>query len=165
MVFSATLEAVIEIRKASPGDLPELIRMYNLLEEEMRALHEMWPLADGLDEPVSESLAALVTSPASEVFLGLIEAVPVGFLISHMQDLLPQAESERVGVVKIVFTEMEARDIGVAEALLDAAIDDMTGAGAERFDAPVLPGHRRAKNFFERSGFSARSITMHRRKR
>lgn len=163
--LSTTLAPVITVRRAAGGDLSELVRMYRRLEGEMRDLHEMWPLADGVDEPADESLAARLESGEWFVFLGGIDEVPLGFLSCRLAPLLSQGGNERVGLIDLVFTEPEAREVGIAEAMLDAAIEVLGGAGAERFDAPVLPGHRLAKNFFERTGFSARSITMHRRRR
>ncbi|MDF1595355.1 MAG: GNAT family N-acetyltransferase [Acidimicrobiia bacterium] len=156
---------MINVRRAEPTDLPELVRLYRRLELEMVELHGMWPVADGLDEPIEGSLSDRVESTDYHVYLGMIDEVPVGFLISRLRPLLVQAGGEEVGVIDFIFTELEAREVGIAEAMLDVALADLTAVGAERFDAPVLPGHRLAKNFFERSGFSARSIIMHRRKR
>lgn len=164
-VHSTTLAPVITIRRAGPSDLPELVRMYRLLEQEMLDLHAMWPVADGVDEPVEETFAARLESEEWFIFLGGIDEVPLGFASSRLDALLVQGGDEQIGLIDLIFTEPEARDVGIAESLLDAAIEALSAVGAERFDAPVLPGHRRAKNFFERSGFSARSITMHRRKR
>jgi GNAT superfamily N-acetyltransferase len=139
--------------------------MYRLLEQEMLDLHAMWPVADGVNEPVEESLAVRLESGQWFIFLGEIDEVPLGFISSRLDALLVQGGEEQIGLIDLIFTEPEARDVGIAEAMLDAALGALAAVGAERFDAPVLPGHRRAKNFFERSGFSARSITMHRRKR
>jgi len=162
---STTLATVINVRRAGNSDLAELIRLYRLLEAEMGELHEMWPIADGVDEPVAASLATRLASEHHHIYLGCIDDVPLGFLAARLGSLLPQAGAEQVGIIDLIFTEPEARDVGIAEAMLDVALEELSAQGAQRFDAPVLPGHRRAKNFFERSGFSARSITMHRRKR
>lgn len=155
---------MISSRLAGIEDLPELLRLYRLLESEMVGLHEMWPIADGLPEPVEDALRRALNDPEKRVILGFIDEVPCGFILAGLQGLLPQADEERVGVVKLVFTEPEARAVGIAEVMIDLAMSELETLGAERFDAPVLPGHRLAKNFFERSGFSARSIVMHRRK-
>ena len=155
---------MITVRRATKDDLSELVRMYRRLDEEMADLHEMWPVADGVDEPIEESLGTRLESESWYVYLGTIDEVPLGFLAAHLGPLLVQAGREQVGIIELIYTEPEARDIGIAEAMLDAALADLAELGAERFDAPVLPGHRRAKNFFERTGFSARSITMHGRR-
>ena len=134
--------------------------MYRLLESEMVALHPMWNRADGLTEPVEEAFKRLIEDPQALVYVGEIDGVPLGFIVVRSEQLLPQA-GERVASVRLLFTEEEAREVGVAGAMLEAAVDEMRGRGHTLFDAHVLPGHRLAKNFFEAAGFSARSIVMH----
>ncbi len=151
----------IDVRHASLDDLEALVRLYRLLEEEMTELSPMWPLADGLPEPVTESLERVLLDPDTTVVLGHIDDVAVGFCLAQVEDLLPQAKGERLGSIRLVFVEPEARGVGVGEALRDLVLDELRGRGIRRFDAHVLPGHRMAKNFFEAGGFSARSIVMH----
>lgn len=151
------------VRPAEPCDLPVLERLYRMLEEEMTGLHEMWPVSDGLAEPVAASLAAALEDRDTIVLLGSYDSVPFGFLLARLEPLLPQADGERIGSIRLVFVDPEAREVGIGEALRDEAVARMRRSGARRFDAHVLPGHRLAKNFFEAGGFSARSIVMHNR--
>lgn len=151
----------VEARQATPADLDALVELYRGLADEMTALHPQWPRRDGLPEPVAGSLAAAMESPESWVFVGEVEGVPVGFLLVALERSLPQAGLEEIGSIRLVFTAPEAREVGVAEAMRDAAMNLMRGRGVSKFDAHVLPGHRLAKNFFEAGGFSARSIIMH----
>ena len=81
--------------------------------------------------------------------------------LRHIDPLLPQAGGERIGVIDLLFTEPEARGVGVGEAMLTHGLASLRAAGIKRFDVSVLPGHRQAKNFFEAAGFKARSIIMH----
>ena len=151
----------IHVRHATVDDIEALKRLYRLLEEEMTALSAMWSLADGLAEPVTESLRRALVDPETVVALGEIDGVPVGFLLARVEELLPQAKGERLGAIRLVFVEPEARGVGVGEAMRDMVLDELRGRGIRRFDAHVLPGHRMAKNFFEAGGFAARSIVMH----
>ncbi len=144
-----------------PDDLDMLEQLYRGLEKEMVALHKMWPLADGLAEPVRDSLAAALEDDLALVLLGCIDDVPLGFLYGRSEPLLPQAYGRRVAAIRMVFTDHEAREVGVGEAMRDAFLDHYRASGHTLFDAHVLPGHRLAKNFFEAGGFSARSIVMH----
>lgn len=151
----------VEARPAAPGDVDTLARLYRELEKEMIALHSMWPLADGLDEPVESSLAELVDDQAALVVIGEIEGYPMGFLVARVEELLDQADGEQVGAVRLVFVDHAAREVSVGETMLNLALHELRGIGITKFDAHVLPGHRLAKNFFESAGFSARSIVMH----
>ena len=148
-------------RHASPDDLGQIISMYRGLEKEMTALHRMWPLADGLDEPVADSLAELIASEDTIFLIGEIEEFPVGFLVARAEPMRAQAKGEQIGVIRLIYVQPEAREVAVGEAMRDEVLAIFRGQGISKFDAHVLPGHRLAKNFFEAGGFSARSIVMH----
>ena len=148
-------------RPATSDDLEVLESLYRRLEKEMTDLHTMWPLADGLAEPVRESLDSAISDPESLVVIGEMEGYPFGFLVARTEELLPQANGEKVGSIRLVFVDPEAREVGIGETMRDLALDLFREKGLSRLDAHVLPGHRLAKNFFEAGGFSARSIIMH----
>ena len=156
-------DVVLAARRATPDDLTALVEMYRLLEEEQRQLKDMWPLADGLPEPIVDAFAAAIADADSLVVIGEVEGYPFGFVVARIEDLLPQAAGARVGAIRLIFTEAAARGVGVAETMIGFTLTELRRRGLSRFDAHVLPGHRHAKNFFEASGFAARSIIMHHR--
>jgi hypothetical protein len=135
--------------------------MYRDLEKEMLDLHTMWPLADGLAEPVDDSFGRALDDDDTLVVIGSVLDYPFGFLVAQVESILPQAGGEKIGSIRLVFVELEARQVAVGEAMRDLAMDLLRAQGISKFDAHVLPGHRLAKNFFEAGGFSARSIVMH----
>lgn len=149
-------------RLARNDDIVALKRLYVALAAEQRAIRSIWPYADGLAEPVGRSLGEMLERPDSVVVLGHIDEEPLGFLIGFEQPLLEPVSDRRIGVVQLVFTDQEARGVGVGASMLDLAMGEFSDRGIDLFDARVSPGHRMAKNFFESNGFKARSITMHR---
>lgn len=151
----------VSARPATADDLPVLLELYRRLEDEMTALHPMWPLTEGLAEPVEESLAGALEDTNADLLVGEIEGIPFGFLLARVEELLPQARGEPLGSIRLVFSDPEAREVGVAEVMRENAMARLRERGITKFDAHVLPGHRLAKNFFEAGGFSARSIVMH----
>jgi len=152
----------VTTRPAGVADILDLIRLYRALEHEMVTLKPVWSLADGLPEPAEVALGDLLDDPDSLVWVGFIDGVPLGFVWARVEPLLPQAEGSEVGVVHFIFTEPEARRVGLGEAMLDGVLAALRERSVERFDARVSPGHRDAKNFFEGFGFSARLIVMFR---
>lgn len=150
----------VEARRATADDIDNLEEMYRGLEAEMTALHPMWPIADGLDEPVAESLASALDEDDTLVLIGTIDDYPFGFLLAHVEPTLHQGGGEMVGSVRLIFVDHDAREVAVGEAMRDLFMDSFRERGVTKFDAHVLPGHRLAKNFFESGGFSARSIVM-----
>lgn len=151
----------IEARPASDEDIATLVRLYRVLELEQAALKSLWPVADGLAEPIESSLAALLADADSMIVMGTIDRVPLGFLWMRIEDLLPQAAGARVGVARLIFVEPEARGVGVGEQMITMVMTDFRSRGIRLFDSHVSPGHRLAKNFFESNGYSARRIVMH----
>lgn len=151
----------ITARAATSDDLADLHALYRGLEAEMVALHPMWPLADGLPEPVADALSAALDDPDAVLVVGTVEGIPFGFLLARVEKLLPQADGLRIGSIRLVYVDHPSREVGVGEAMLAFALAELRDKGLVRFDAHVLPGHRLVKNFFEAGGFAARSITMH----
>ena len=151
----------VSARRATPADLPDLLRMYWLLAAEMAPLEGIWRSAAGLPIPETTAFEELITEERSAVLIGQIDGVALGFLIAIREDLPPQAHGARIGSVRYIFTEIEAREVGIGEAMIEAYLTAERGDGVALFDAHVAPGHRPTKSFFESKGFSARSIVMH----
>jgi len=151
----------ISARPAETSDLATLEGLYRQLEAEMTDLHPMWPLADGLAEPVSDSFRQALDDESTVVVIGEIDDYPFGFLVARVEGLLPQAGGEKICSIRLVFVELEAREVSLGEVMREYVLEQMRGQGITKFDAHVLPGHRLVKNFFEAGGFSARSIVMH----
>lgn len=152
----------VRARPALATDLEAIVGLYRALEEEMTPLSHLWPLADGLAEPIAETLGGELDDPDTVSMIGEIDEVPVGFLVARVEPMLPQAAGRKIGSIRLVFVEQPAREVGVGEAMLAAALEELRKRGVTTFDAHVLPGHRLVKNFFEAGGFKARSIVMSR---
>jgi GNAT superfamily N-acetyltransferase len=148
-------------RLATPADIGELERLYGRLRADMEAQKPIWHLVDGLPEPIGAAFAEALAADDVAVFVGTWDDVPVGFMLVRDLAMLPQAGDARRGLIDLVYVEPEAREVGVGEALLDAALAWLSQRGIRLYDARVLPGLREPKNFFEGAGFSARSILMH----
>jgi hypothetical protein len=151
----------VEARAATSEDVGTLEALYRSLQTEMDTLHKMWSLADGLDEPVADSFRAIIDDPDALLLIGEIDGYPFGFLYARVEVLLAQAEGEQVGAIRLIFVDLEAREVALGEVMREEAMEILRERGITKFDAHVLPGHRLAKNFFEAGGFAARSIIMH----
>ncbi|MBI5156421.1 MAG: GNAT family N-acetyltransferase [Acidimicrobiia bacterium] len=149
-------------RPATPAELAELVRLHDRLSAEMSALRPVWPFVDGLAEPVEATFAEMLAAPEWTVYVGTLDDTVVGFLAWRDEAMLPQAGGDRIAAVRYIFTEPEARTVGVGEAMMAKFLEDAASRGIRRLDAHVSPGHREAKNFFESNGFKARAIVMHR---
>lgn len=152
-------------RAAEPADLERL-------EELGRAAAEVVATQRGgplhlLREAAPATRAGFVAAMEAEhrlVLVGTIgpidgaEAV-VGFLVASVVQL---AGSAPVAEVEALYVEPGAREVGVGEQLLGAAVGWAEGRGCRGIDAWALPGDRSTKNFFETFGLTARAILVHR---
>ena len=153
----------IAARPATADDLARILELYAPAEVEQVELREAWGIADGLADPAAGSLTAILASERETLIVGTIDNLVFGFSWAVIEDLLPQAGGEQIGVIKMIYVEDDARMVGIAEAMLGEIMAWFATHELKRFDAIVSPGHRLAKNFFESAGFKARRITMYRR--
>jgi GNAT superfamily N-acetyltransferase len=109
-------------------------------------------------EPHLETLESLIARDDAAVVVGTIDGTVVGFGTVEIELL---RDGTFLGVVGDLFVEEEARSVGVGESIADLIIAFCRGAHCIGIDAYALPGARTAKNFFERSGFTARALVMH----
>lgn len=159
------MTVAVASRSAKAADLSEIAGLYRLLETEMAALRSVWPLADGLPEPVETTLGAMIGAQDWRLLVGTLDGVVVGFLAGRDEPLIPRSGGGIVASVRFLFTRPEAREVGVGEKMLASYLNQARRRGISHFDAHVSPGHRAAKNFLESKGFKARSIVMHREDR
>lgn len=142
---------------ATESDLSRLVHLYSAFAAEQAALRPLWNESEGLPDPVEAAIAELIA--AGEVTVGAIDEAVVGFLVAEERTLVDG--EERVGMIRYLYTDPEARGVGVADEMFGHGVAKLKAEGIEAFDAVVSPGHRQAKNFYEAHGFSARRITMH----
>jgi ribosomal protein S18 acetylase RimI-like enzyme len=142
---------------ATEADLSRIGHLYADFAAEQAALRPLWNESEGLADPVEASIAGLIATGA--VTVGAIDDAVVGFLVAEERTLVDG--EERVGLIRYLYTDPEARGVGVADAMFGHGVAKLKAEGIEAFDAVVSPGHREAKNFYEAHGFSARRITMH----
>ncbi len=66
------------------------------------------------------------------------------------------------GALDACYVEPGAREVGLGHLLLEACLAWFAEQGCTGVDGVVHPGDRGAKQFFERAGFTARLLVMHR---
>jgi GNAT superfamily N-acetyltransferase len=149
-------------RAAVPSDIPVLAELAQAMRAEVRAQRggTLWETRDARAEPHLDGLAALLVRDDASVVVGMIDGLIVGFGTVEIETL---RDGSRLGVIGELYVEPEARAVGVGEAIADEIVSFCRGAHCVGIDALALPGAREAKNFFERAGFTARALVMHRR--
>jgi GNAT superfamily N-acetyltransferase len=149
-------------RAATTSDLAALVTLARAMHEELRAQRggDLWLQRGARPEPLEAALSVLLDRTDAGVFVGTIDDSIVGFASVEIEQL---RDGSQLGVVRDLFVEADAREVGVGEAIAELLVAFCADAGCIGIDAYALPGSRSTKNFFERSGFTARLLTMHRR--
>ena len=144
------------VRRAAPGDVGPLA----VLEAEARAaLVEARGGARWLDEhpAVGDGWAAAIASGG--VFVAVLDVGDGPGMVVGYLELVVELPIVRVDQV---YVTPDARELGFGDALLEAATEAATAAGARVLEGTALPGDRETKNLYERAGITARMITVSR---
>jgi ribosomal protein S18 acetylase RimI-like enzyme len=149
-------------RPAVSADLVELAKLAEqAVAEQIDARGgAVWAAREARPLPAVSSLEDDLGSSSALVLAGTIDDVVVGYLVARAE---PLRDGTVLGRLTDVFVDPHARAVGVGELLVDAALVWCAERGCGGVDAIVLPGNRATKNFFESMGFTARSLTVHRR--
>jgi ribosomal protein S18 acetylase RimI-like enzyme len=148
------------VRRAVGDDVGRLAELTRAAIAELTPTRggDVWRRAEARPEPIEAGLQALLGDPDALVLVGTVDGVTLGYAVVRVQHL---SDGSRLGVIDDIFVEIEARGIGLGEAMMT----DLVAWSVERrcvgMDAMALPGHRQTKNFFEESGFTARKLVMH----
>jgi GNAT superfamily N-acetyltransferase len=140
----------LAVRRLAPGDLDLVAH----LEQVGRSGAVHYRGADVLLEEVPEigDWASLVGDEHRPVWVATVDGVAAGFLAAEVRD--------HVLRVRQVFVHPGARDLGLGDDLLAAAVEAARTAGCRRLEGVALPGDRLTKNLYERAGITARAIVV-----
>ena len=145
-----------EARPAVADDLPVLVELHRQATEELRTEKggAVWARQSRRHEPLTLD----ADGGRQLVLAGVIDEVVVGYARVVAEALEGGGE---LAVLTDVYVEPGAREVGVGEALLDAAVAWAEARGCIGIDSVALPGMRATKNFFEAAGLVARAIVVH----
>jgi GNAT superfamily N-acetyltransferase len=79
-----------------------------------------------------------------------------GFVVGYLE----LAVTGHIAVVRQVYVQPEARELGFGDGLLEAARREAQRHGCGVLEGFALPGDRDTKNLFERAGITARKIIV-----
>jgi GNAT superfamily N-acetyltransferase len=145
-------------RPATAADLDALVTLWDMAVQELDGVRGGLLLAGSL---VRDDLPAYLAEALEDsdhlLVVGLIDDVRVG-LGSVTCD---RTRRQTVGDLELIFVDPSARQVGVAEAMVEIVLGWCAAKDCVGVDAPALPGNRPAKAFFEEQGFLARLLVMH----
>ncbi len=147
------LPPAMAVRPAAPADSEAVARLFNLSFRDTFG-HNYPP--DELDEFLTTFDGAFyhraITAPESAVMLGTLGGEPAGFCLLGQQQL-PVTTGKRWWVVQQLYLLPAAKGSGMADAMLDWALDTSRDRGFQELYLTVWIDNPRARRFYERRGF------------
>ncbi|HMS48812.1 MAG: GNAT family N-acetyltransferase [Candidatus Microthrix subdominans] len=116
---------------------------------------EMWATVNAV--PVTEERVRH-RAEHGLVLVGTVLGVPVGVVVARHEVV----SDKRLALIEELYTEPEARGVGVGRRLIQAVELWARATGCIGIESMALPGDRDTKNFFEAAGLIARAIVVHR---
>jgi GNAT superfamily N-acetyltransferase len=104
------------------------------------------------EEPATDDWIAVLGRDDIAVLVGAIDEV----VVAYLELVITGATA----VVRQVFVEPEARELGFGDELLATALDIARARGCTALQATALPGDRLTKNLYERAGITTRKLTV-----
>ena len=104
------------------------------------------------EQPAVGDWTALASRDDREVLVGTIDDVVVAYL-----ELVVGGST---AIVRQVYVEPEARELGFGDDLLAMATAVARARGCAALEATALPGDRMTKNLYERAGITTRKLTV-----
>jgi GNAT superfamily N-acetyltransferase len=145
--------AGVDVRPATPDDLPALIRLVS----EMRETITRRPVrpVDNQDQLATERLQAAFDDPDTQVIVGVDAAGAVlGVAVLVAQGSASALSDARTVLMASTHVTRSARHRGVGRALVAAAAAWAESQGAETLEANVDPNRREDLRFYVRLGFA-----------
>jgi GNAT superfamily N-acetyltransferase len=148
-------------RVANRVDLPRLAELAERAVAELRVGRGgvVWGRTTARRDPFEDQLGVELASPGHHVVVGTLDDDVLGYGVVRLERL---PDAGLLGIITDLYTEPEARGVGIGEAMMDALVAWCTEAGCFGVDSLALPGDRHTKNFFESFGLVARAIVVHR---
>lgn len=148
-------------RPATPADTSTLAALLAAFVDEIRADRggQLWATREARSLTDDGTIERALNDPNALVLAGCFDNSVVGCAIAALESL---HDGSCLAVLRALYVDPAAREVGVGAAMLTAVIEWATAAGCRGIDSLVLPGNRTSKNFFEAHGLVARAIVVHR---
>ena len=135
------------IRDATGDDVATVVELWREFEAEVP--EPAWRDEDG-ETHLRELERAIGTDI---VLLAEQDGRPVGLAVAD-------SKSGRVGFLHVLYVRPCARQLGVAAALVRAAVDRLRAQGRDMLELEVLASNERARSVYERWGFAPAKMTL-----
>ncbi len=103
-------------------------------------------------------LADELKDTKSRIIVGTYDSAVVGWGLAFEIRI---SDNLKIGKIRELFVQPEARGVGVGEAIVSDLIDWIQSQGYAGVEGTALPGNRESKGIFERFGIKTRMLTLY----
>ena len=158
----------VGIVRAGVDRLDELVELWELLHRHQVSVAPAVPDLEALSEPASAAIVRemyreWLSGPDGFAYLAEEAGRSVGYVLGFYEEPHFMWETGHIGHIDSFFVLPELRGRGVGRQLMDAAYAEMRGAGATTVALELVADNELAQRFYEREGFTATFVQMHRR--
>ncbi len=150
---------MIKVDEATLDDIGDLVPLESALFNEDAATHDpfsdpTWPHREG-----RRDFEVLIASPESVVLVARSSTEPVGLLVGYAAQSSPTRQPVRFAVLRTLFVAPASRRSGAATMLTDRFLSWARHQGCVEAHVDHYAANRNAGLFYDRVGFSQRSIS------
>jgi ribosomal protein S18 acetylase RimI-like enzyme len=158
--------SAVRIRRATPADLPAIVRRWReLVAEHVALAPDLYALAPHADATYAATVRGQMTDRDALVLV----ATPAddreidGYLTGGLGLRAPVYVVREIGMIYDLAVRPERRRAGIGAALLAEAGRVFAARGVERLQVDFNPENPSARDFWTRNGFEALCVEAYRR--
>jgi len=146
------------IRGATQNDLDLLLRWGRALHE---VEHAFEPQLTFEEDQARERYGESLQDPQTLFLIAELAAQPVGYLYAYIVDAPPYFATQATHcIIEVVYLEPQARERGVAQALIGRCSEWARAAGASRLLAGIYAANEPSVKLFTKQGFIPYHVTL-----
>ena len=117
---------------------------------------ELWNQLESVGNAPGVTFQEFVADTQKAIVIGEYNNYPLGYMLIELLTI----DDKFATNIHEVFVDADAREVGIAEAIMDFTIDWSRANGSTLIMGRAFPGDRATKNFFERFRITARLIEV-----
>ncbi|MEG3587066.1 MAG: GNAT family N-acetyltransferase [Actinomycetota bacterium] len=126
------------------------------VEAATRKGFKLWDQIDSVGDVPATAFHEFMSNARKEIVLGEYDSYPLGYMLLELVTIGPDIATN----IHEVFVHIDAREVGIGEAIMNFAIDWSRANGSSLLIGRTFPGDRATKNYFERFHITARLIEV-----
>lgn len=153
----------VAIRRAEPGDLGALTRLWIAITRHHEPLDPLFQLRPGAEAEVRRLLRAFLRDPDAAGFVCEVAGELVGMITVRVDRAPPILQEVRRAEISDLGVHQDRRRRGIGRALVHAALDWVRSREVERVEVRVASGNAEGQAFWRNEGFADHMDVLHRR--